>query len=399
MAPWRVASTRLAAGAGALAVAETVAIIDWETRAARNLKKTGVEAYTECPHFAVSCLAWCYDRGDGVNLPVHGVQFIRGREVQGDHGHNESLAELQGLFDHVAAGRPVVAHNARFELSVWREMSRREGWPELRVSQLHDTMALARAIAMPAALADLAPALKLSIEKDLAGHSLMLKLCKPRKPRKGEPKDAILWHEDVADLAGQFEYCKRDVETERDVWRKLPPLRPEERETWELDQAINDAGVYVDVEAARNCLRIVNDEQARLNAELWRLTDGYVKTARSGQALLNWLASYGVALPDLRKGTVDAALKRMDLEPTIRRALEIRAEANKASTAKIEALLHGVCRDGRMRGLLGYHGAATGRWVGHRFQPQNMVRTPETFGETEAEDVFAWAAAAQSAQF
>ena len=374
---------------------EIVAICDFETRAARNLKKTGVESYVECPEFAVSCLAWCYDCGDGINKPVHGVQFIRGPEVMGRAQWMDANGEWARLTDHVAAGKPVVAHNARFELSVWREMRRRDPdtWPELRVSQLHDTMALARAIAMPAGLADLAPALKLDIEKDLAGHSLMLKLCKPRKPRKGEPKDALLWNEDVADLAGQFAYCKRDVETERDVWRKLPPLRPEERETWELDQEINDTGVYVDVQAARNCLRIVNDEQERLNAELWLLTDGYVKTARSGQALLNWLASYGLCLADLRKGTVDATLKR-DLEPTIRRALQIRAEANKASTANIEALLHGVCRDGRMRGLLGYHGAATGRWVGHRFQPQNMVRTPETFGERESEDVFAWAAAA-----
>lgn len=378
------------------------AVIDYESRAARNLKKTGVEAYVQCPHFAESCLAWCYGNGDGINQPMLGIQFIRGPEVMGSLEYYKARDDLERLKDHVAAGRDVIAHNARFEYCVWNEAHYRDpsAWPRLETKQLHDTMALARAIAMPAALADLAPALKLDIEKDLAGHALMLKLCKPRKPRKGEPKDAILWNEDVADLAGQFAYCKRDVETERDVWRKLPQLRPDERETWELDQEINDTGVYVDVQAARDCLEIVNAEQARLNSELWHLTDGYVKTARSGEALLNWLASYGVALPDLRKGTVDAALKRGDLSPITRRALQIRAEANKASTAKIEALLHGVCRDGRMRGLLGYHGAATGRWVGHRFQPQNMVRTPETFGEREAEDVFAWAAAAaQLAQY
>lgn len=376
-------------------IAQRVAILDFETRAARNLKKTGVEAYVECEHFEPSCLAWCYD--DGLDQPVHGIQFIRGPEVMGGREWMAANAEWARLAEHVAAGRPVIAHNARFELCVWREMRRRDPdlWPELKVSQLHDTMALARAIALPAALADLAPALKLGIEKDLGGHALMLKLCKPRKPRKGEPKDAILWNEDVTDLAGQFAYCKRDVETERAVWRKLPPLRPEERETWELDQEINDTGVFVDIEAARNCLAIVNAEQARLNRELWLLTDGYVKTARSGEALLNWLASHEFVLPDLRKGTVDAALKR-DLPLMIRRALQIRAEANKASTSKIEALLNGVCRDGRMRGLLGYHGAATGRWIGHRFQPQNMVRTPETWGEAESEDVFAWASLAPS---
>jgi len=37
-------------------------------------------------------------------------------------------------------------------------------------------------------------------------------------------------------------------------------------------------------------------------------------------------------------------------------------------------MLHAVNEDGRMRGLLMYHGAATGRWSGRLVQPQNFPR-------------------------
>jgi len=364
---------------------ERVAIIDFETRAARDLRKTGVEAYVECPHFRASCLAWCFDDGDGVNYPVHGWDILQSPD--------DPRMWFDGLGAHIRDGGAVVAHNARFELSVWRKLRERDPdtWPELRPEQLHDTMALARALALPAKLEHVAPALRLPFRKDLEGHKLMLKLCKPKPQRKKADKGKIEWNEAPADLARQLEYCKRDVEVERAVWRKLPPLIPVERETWILDQEINDTGVYVDEPAVRACLAMVQQEQERLNSELFLLTDGYVKTANSAAALRAWLLVHDCVLPDLRKGTVDEALSR-PLPPDVRRALEIRQECAKAGTAKLGAMLHGLTPDGRIHGLFEYHGAGPGRWIGRRVQTQNMVRTPETFGPDQAEDVFGWLA-------
>src|SRR5262249_44763426 len=56
-----------------------------------------------------------------------------------------------------------------------------------------------------------------------------------------------------------------------------------------------------------------------------------------------------------------------------------------ASTRKVDSLLAGTDADDRLRGTLRFHGAATGRWSGSRFQPQNLKK-PETKDLTAAVD-------------
>src|SRR3546814_5773499 len=68
-------------------------------------------------------------------------------------------------------------------------------------------------------------------------------------------------------------------------------------------------------------------------------------------------------------------LIRDDLPEPARRALELRQEAAKTSTAKIEAMLSRRSADGRMRGSLQYHGAGTGRWPGRGAQLPNLPRS------------------------
>jgi DNA polymerase len=67
----------------------------------------------------------------------------------------------------------------------------------------------------------------------------------------------------------------------------------------------------------------------------------------------------------------------------VAQALTLRTDAGKSSVAKIETMLEAVCKDGRIRGLLLYHGAATGRWAGRLVQPQNFprgdVKDPERY--------------------
>jgi DNA polymerase len=54
----------------------------------------------------------------------------------------------------------------------------------------------------------------------------------------------------------------------------------------------------------------------------------------------------------------------------IRRLLALRREGGRAAVRKLDALFAGVDADGRVRGTLRYHAAATGRWSGNRFQPK-----------------------------
>jgi DNA polymerase bacteriophage-type len=58
----------------------------------------------------------------------------------------------------------------------------------------------------------------------------------------------------------------------------------------------------------------------------------------------------------------------------VRRVLEIRQIASATSLKKLDAMLACVGPDNRARGLLQYHGAATGRWSGQLIQPQNFPR-------------------------
>lgn len=352
--------------------AERVAFIDFETRSDIDLRKTGVERYAESPNTDAVCIAWAFDAE-----PVQGVQLLGWPVCPVD------------LAEHVAAGGRVVAHNARFEINIWAMLRRRDPdcWPELRAEQVTDTMALCRALALPGSLEQAAEALRLPVEKDKAGRALMLRLCKPRKPRKTEAH-GLYWHGTPEEFVRQLDYCKRDVEVERAIFNALPPLPERERRLWVLDQKINDTGLCLDAATIPYAIEATDEAKDRLNAELRKLTGGAVSTANATAAFRAWLETQNYSLPDLRKDTVEAALTRA--EGAARRALEIRQEASKSSTAKLEAMRAGLCSDGRVRGLLEYHGAATGRWAGRRVQPQNMMRTPDTFEVEDAEEVFAW---------
>ena len=58
----------------------------------------------------------------------------------------------------------------------------------------------------------------------------------------------------------------------------------------------------------------------------------------------------------------------------VRRVLELRLGGAQAAVKKIDALLARAGDDDRVRGAFRYHGAATGRWAGEGFQPQNLKR-------------------------
>jgi DNA polymerase bacteriophage-type len=358
---------------------DRLAVIDFETRSAVDLRKTGVERYAEEPTTSVLCLAWCFDEDQ--------VDFADRRTCE---SAPLMTAALDELFEHVASGGHVVAHNARFEINIWRMMTRRHGWPELKAEQTFDTMAMARALSLPGSLGELARALRLHVEKDDAGHRLMLKMCKPRKPRKGEREDILLWHEDPADLERLIAYCARDVETEREAFKSLARLSPKEQALWTIDQRINDRGIYVDAEGVELCFAATEAEKKRLAAEMKALTGGFVSSANNTAKLLLWLGDHGPQMADLRKGTVGDALTKGEHDDAGRRALEIRQEAAKASTAKLKAMINSRCADGRARGLLEYHGASTGRWAGRRIQTQNMPRCPEDFEPRDCENIISW---------
>jgi len=196
-----------------------------------------------------------------------------------------------------------------------------------------------------------------------------MRMCKPKRRKQGDTE--LLWAEDPNDLARLSEYCKRDVEAEEALINALRPLPPSELATWRLDQIINRRGIQADLGAAAAMLQMVEEHEGKLLARLGRLTHGAVKTAKQVEVLRAHLRGLGVDLPDLAAATVRAALEG-EINPVAREILEIRQSLGRSSSAKYQAMLDRAGSDGRIRDMLVYHGASTGRWAGSGLQPQNF---------------------------
>lgn len=81
-----------------------------------------------------------------------------------------------------------------------------------------------------------------------------------------------------------------------------------------------------------------------------------------------------MTLKSLDSESVEAALKRDDLPPDVRRVLEIRAAAGSASVKKLYAMENQACKDDRLRDLIKHHGARTGRPTAQSVQPLNLPK-------------------------
>lgn len=275
------------------------------------------------------------------------------------------------LFDAIEQGEPVFAHNATFEIAIWKNvMVAKHGWPEIPLTQWRCTMSEAMACGLPASLEEVANSLQVGVQKDMAGRRLMLKMAKPRKPTL---KDKSEWHDKPADHEALRAYCDQDVRAEMAVHAKLPRLNPREIQVYHYDQRVNQRGIMIDRELAESALYLWNLHSKMLNAELKELTNGEVETTRQVQEMRRVLSRYGCHLDALDKQTVSLALQT-DIHPVAKRLLEIRQELALSSVSKYEAMLRSIEPDNRVRGCLQYHGAQTGRWAGRLIQVQNFPR-------------------------
>lgn len=325
--------------------------LDFETASELDLPRVGVHVYAAHPSTRVLCMAWAFD-----DEPV---QVWRPGQPFPDR-----------VIEHVRNNGKVSGWNVGFEFVIWNQVldrSPRLSTPGMLVGQLEDTMARAAYWGLPLSLDAAGAALKTKTRKDKAGHALMMRMCRPRSP-------GVWWHEtDPAKYDQLCDYCAIDVEVEREIARALPSLPEIEVKAWRLDRRMNNVGVAVDKELVGRLTDLVALEKTRLDAEMADATGGEVMSTTKVKGLTEWLARQGL-VTDLRRDTLKNLIRTLPAGP-VRRALSIRAEAAKASTAKLRVLREATGADGRMRGMLQYYGAnRTGRWAGRLFQPQNLPR-------------------------
>src|SRR5690606_8724117 len=196
------------------------------------------------------------------------------------------------IIDAVIEGHQIFAHNYMFEKLIWQHvLAPRYGWPEPERSQWRCTMAMALAMSLPASLEGAGAALGLDQQKDVSARRLMLQMSRPRRV---EDDGTLVWWDEPEKRERLYAYCMQDAEAERALLKRLLPLRPFEQAVFELDGAINDRGVRVDVELCRKAKQIVGQVTERLDREMRDVTLGDVSRCSNAQQLLIWVRSRGI---------------------------------------------------------------------------------------------------------
>jgi DNA polymerase len=327
-------------------------VLDLETTSTVDLRKTGVHAYAEHPDTRITVLCYAID-----DAPVQA--WLSGPPP---------LAVTHAI----TSGATFVAHNYLFEWNLYYQKLVPQGWPPVPLSQWSCTMARALVAGYPASLDLAGQALKLSIQKDRSAHDLMLRFARPRSF-----SPLTWWHEtDPERFQKLCDYCARDVATERLLDRAVPELSPRERKLFELDHAINQRGLGIDLSLVDDLYALTVSAQNELRDRIARLTQGRVRSLNQVAQLRQWLFfDANVDMPDLRRATVKSTLADPAVTGPARIALQARLDASRSSTAKLTAIAAARSRDGRVRGTFQYYGAnRTGRWAGRRVQPQNFFR-------------------------
>jgi len=334
-----------------------VLLRDIETRSWLNLKHVGAHRYASDPSSEIHFVAFCVDHDP--------VQLWR----PGDPVPPEFL---QASLD---PSWIVVAHNDAFESAIEEcVLVPQFGWPSIPLERHRCTMAMALAAGLPARLSALADALELANRKDAAGERLMHQMCKPRRARQGEDSKGIYWFDDPERLYRLGSYCKQDCAVAREAFYRLPPLSSSEQALWRLSHTINARGFCVDRKLAEAAREIARTAAPEINSEIAEITKGAVTSIGQNARLLQWLQEQRCRAKTLDKKAIEKLLFDPDLPPHVQRVLKLRIGGAQAAVKKIDALLARAGDDDRVRGSFKFHGAATGRWAGEGFQPQNLKR-------------------------
>jgi DNA polymerase len=341
--------------------------LDFETRSVVDLRRAGAYIYAVHPSTEVLCAGYSFDDG-----PVQ--LWTRGAAPPPD------LTE--------AARDPRVqfhAFNVGFERRIWTHvLHKRLGWPDLPLERWYDTQADAYACALPGDLKRCAIALEVGVEKDATGTRLINRLCKPI----GDTDQFREKKQFLQDFEQLYEYCRQDVKVERAIYHSLPEhttARGEERALWLLTERINDRGVHIDRVFAQSIWTLIEVElKDMLCEQLIDLTDGRVTSGNQTQKMNSELT---YPLGDFQQATLKKALTCPLLHDKDRTIIESRLAFANTSVAKYARMLDMVGPDDRVRDLLQYHGAATGRYAGRGIQVQNFPRSAHPQADRVSRDV------------
>ncbi len=331
---------------------ERVLSADIETFSDVDLIKCGVYAYADSPAFEILLFAFSFNGGE--------TQII-------DLAQGEKLpAEVEEAIFDVSVTK--TAYNANFERTCLSKHFGRYIPPE----SWHCSAVQAAMLALPRSLEDVGRVLGLDEQKMKEGKELIRYFCVPCKPTKangGRTRNLPCHAPEKWELFKT--YCKRDVDVEKSIRRKLHnfPIPESEMELYRLDQRINDRGVLVDMGLVKQAIACERLHKEVVTKRAYELTG--LENPNSVAQLKGWLGDMGMEAESLSKKAVAEMIAETDGE--VEELLRLRLLMAKTSVKKYEAMERSVCSDGRVHGLLQFYGAnRTGRFAGRLVQIQNL---------------------------
>ena len=334
--------------------------IDIETYSSVDIGKAGLHKYVQAPDFQI--LLFAYSLND---QPVEIVDLARGEQIPTEI--------LDALSDPSCLK---YAYNAAFEwtcLSKWF-------WQAYPIDQWRCSMLHGCYCGFPAGLGLIGTALGFEEDKKklATGKALIKLFCtKHARGQQGTIWDTERIQPDMEPEKWELfkEYCKQDVVTEMEVERRLEewPVPATVQREWELDVLTNAVGVKIDTDLVEGALACHAEITAELTEKAKEITG--LANPNSPTQMKNWLeGQLGHEVPNLTKATVADLIAEIPEDAPAKKALAIRQELAKTSVKKYDAMRAAVCEDGRVRGLLQFYGARTGRWAGRLVQVQNLPR-------------------------
>ena len=325
--------------------------IDIETYSDISLPDCGVHRYVSSEQFEILLFAYSIDEGE-----IQVIDLASGEKMP------EEVMDL--LMDDSVIK---TAFNAAFE----RTCINRYFGLSLPPEVWRCTAVQSAILALPLSLEGVGEALSLDKKKMSEGKELIRFFCMPCKATKANGGRTRNLPSDAPEKWEQFKtYCKRDVDVEMQIRKKLKnyPIPDREQVFYCMDQRINDRGIRVDtqmVSQAIACDLLYKEAAAKRAYELSGL-----ENPNSVSQLKGWLSDKGIEVDSLAKDTVTELVGKTEGE--VSELLKIRLAMSKTSVKKYEAIERAVC-DGRVHGLLQFYGAnRTGRWAGRHVQIHNL---------------------------
>ena len=345
-----------------------IAYFDLETFSAANLRTQGPHAYSADPQSKI--LLWGYAIDD---KPAK-VWDCQNEPMPFDL--TEALAEV------AQKKRWHVWQNGQAFDTVFLSY-RVDGGPKLPIETLIDTMLIAYAHGLPGNLQGLCEIFRLPQDKakDKDGERLVNLFCKPTP--SGKIRNAQTHPEDWKKF---INYCRLDIESMREVYKRLPKENCTEYERClqVLDARINRRGICIDLPLVRGAIETSERHKELLAEKTREMTNGGIQAATQRDAYLRWINKhYNLGMESFTKAEINKHLDDPKLPEEAKEHLRNRVKSAKNSASKFKKIQSIIVGD-RIKGTMQFRGASrTGRYAGRYFQPQNLARPTLSNDEIE----------------